>query len=236
MKRRLSKDAMSREFRFLRTRIEAEVQAPALLFVTSATDRDGACLTAFGLAESLSRSHQRAVLVTTDPAAFPAADSSSEPTPLRRRASDTLEPVRSAQRGDGTFSVVSISPERLTTISRSSVAALMKRLRAENEYVVVDAGDLPTNSFGQLLLPSADAALVTFRCGRSQQPADRTMLETLERCDAKLMGVVMTDEGAIQEFARRDEGETVADLPQRRKAAAGGERLNITLHPAEKSG
>ena len=57
MKHRIATDSMAREFRLLRNRIEAEIHAPAVLLVTSATERDGAGLTAYGLAESLSKTH-----------------------------------------------------------------------------------------------------------------------------------------------------------------------------------
>jgi Mrp family chromosome partitioning ATPase len=233
MKRRPTTEGMTREFRFLRTRIESEVESPALIFVTSATARDGAGCTAFGLAESLSRSHQRTALITTD-STLCASSGTPEQTPLRRRASDTLEARSSPQRGDGTFSTVCISPERLTTMSRNSVAALIKRLRAENDYVVIDAGDLPANSFALLLLPASDAVLVTFRSGRTQQPADRAMLDSLERSEAKMLGVVMTDAGALEEYARRDQVQIVDDLTPRR-AAAGADPINITLRQAGKS-
>jgi Mrp family chromosome partitioning ATPase len=224
---------MAREFRFLRTRIESEVESPALIFVTSATRRDGAGYTAFGLAESLSKTHQRTALITID-STLGASSGAPEEPPLRRRASDALEPSRHAQRGDGTFSVVCISPERLTTMSRNSLAALIKRLRAENDYVVIDAGDLPTNSFGHLLLPASDAVLVAFRSGRSQQPADRAMLDSLERSEAKVLGVVMTDADALEEYARRDQTQTVSDLTPRRASASGADPINITLRQAGK--
>jgi Mrp family chromosome partitioning ATPase len=225
---------MTREFRFLRTRIESEVESPALIFVTSATARDGAGYTAFGLAESLSRSHQRTALITTD-STLCASSGTPETTPLRRRASDALDASRYPQRGDGTFSLVCISPERLTTMSRNSVAALIKRLHAENDYVVIDAGDLPANSFALLLLPASDAVLVTFRSGRSQQPADRSMLDSLERSEAKMLGVVMTDATALEEYTRRDQVQTVDDLTPRRASAVGADPINITLRQAGKS-
>jgi Mrp family chromosome partitioning ATPase len=65
MKHRIVPDSLSREFRLLRNRIESEIQGPAVLLVTSASDGDGASLTAYGIAESLSRTHQRTALVTT---------------------------------------------------------------------------------------------------------------------------------------------------------------------------
>jgi Mrp family chromosome partitioning ATPase len=199
MKHHLATDPLTHEFRLLRNRIEAEIHAPGVLLVTSATDNDGANLTAYGLAESLSKTHQRTALLTTSTTAATTPESSLPATQTpRRRASDRLDGGNIA--GAGGFSIVSVSHERLATISRSSMAGLVQGLRAEHDYVVIDAGGLPDNSFGLLLLTSADAVLIAFRAGRQQLAADRTMLDTLEKSEAKLLGVVMNDQGAIGHF------------------------------------
>ena len=204
MKGRISTDSHAHEFRLLRNRIEAEIHAPAVLLVTSATDRDGAHLTAYGLAESLSKTHQRTALVMTSAAAEATEDPSPTPSApvLRRRASDRLEAGHAASSGG--VSIITISRERLTTISRSSVASLVQGLRDQHDYVVIDGGDLPNNSFGLLLVTSADAALVTFLVGREQVPGDRAMLDTLERSETKVLGVVMNDQPTIERFTQRE--------------------------------
>lgn len=235
MKRLVTADSMVHEFRLLRNRIEAEVRAPALVLVTSATDRDGAGLTAYGLAESLTKTHQRTVLVTTDTSmAAPLASTSSRPVERRRREGDRLEAIDRSSPSEGRFSVVSISPERLATISHSSVATLVQELRAANDYVVVDASDLLKNSFGLLLVSSADATLIAFRAGRAQQPTDRVMLDTLERAESKVLGVVMTDEATIDRFTHRDEPVAIQDpvleaKPRLKPAAALIERFELAL-------
>jgi Mrp family chromosome partitioning ATPase len=202
MKHRIATDSLAREFRLLRNRIEAEVHAPAVLLVTSATDRDGAGLTAYGLAESLSKTHQRTALLTTSATPTPTEWSSGLPAPRqRRRSSDRLDAGNIKM--DGGFSIVSVSNERLATISRASIAELVSDLRAEHDYVVIDGGSLPENTFGLLLLPSADATLVAFLAGRPQLPADRTMLDTLEKAEAKILGVVMNDQATIDHFVEQ---------------------------------
>ena len=227
MKHRITTDSHAHEFRMLRNRIEAEIHAPAVLLVTSATDRDGAALTAYGLAESLSKTHQSAALVTTvagkvGHAAEIVPDVAEVEEPAedvpRRRAGDR---AGSARRGPGRLSVVAISQERLTTISRSNVAEMLAELRAENDYVVIDAGDLPNNSFGLLLSTLADAILVSFLIGRPQVPADRAMLDTLERSEAKICGVVMNDKATIDLFLQQQSGsEATAPVQSEEPAAA----------------
>jgi Mrp family chromosome partitioning ATPase len=203
MKHRIATDSLAREFRLLRNRIEAEVHAPAVILVTSATDRDGAGLTAYGLAESLSKTHQRTALLTTSATPVPTEWSSSGVAAprQRRRSSDRLDAGNINM--EGGFSIVSVSHERLATISRASIAELVSDLRAEHDYVVIDGGSLPENTFGLLLLPSATATLIAFLAGRQQLPADRTMLDTLEKAETKVLGVVMNDQATIDNFVEQ---------------------------------
>lgn len=201
MKHRTPTDSVTHQFRLLRNRVEAEVTAPAVILVTSATGRDGASATARGLAESLSKTHQRTALITasTGDANVQVAGT---PGTQRRRASDALAgPVSPPAHG---LSVVSISHERLATISRTHVAGMVTSLLAEHDYVIVDGGDLPNDGFPMLFIASADAALVTFLTGRPQVPDDRVMLEQLERAELKLLGVVMTDQESIDHGVERD--------------------------------
>jgi Mrp family chromosome partitioning ATPase len=210
MRARMTTDLLAHEFRLLRNRIEAEMQAPALLFVTSATAGDGAGFAAHGIAESLSRTHQRTVLITSDPSLAASAPGMATRTPQRRRASDKFE--SSDNRFDsGDFAVVCLSPERVATISRSRVGEMVQELRSNNDYVVIDAGNLAKNGLGLLLVGSADVAIVAFRSGRAQQEADRLMLSYLERAEARVLGVVMTDQEALEQFAEREKTVRVAE-------------------------
>lgn len=233
MKHRIQTDSTLHEFRVLRNRIEAEVQAPAVILVTSATDRDGAHVTALGVAESLSKTHQRTALVLT----FAPGEASSsvmapyEAGPPRRRASDRLGPGASRFPESG-LSKITISRERLTTISRTNVASLVTELRAEHSYIVIDGGGLPTNSIALLLAASADAVLVTFLTGRQQSPSDRVMLDILERAEAKILGVVMTDDETIRHFdepAVEAETESPNFVIPKRASNPLAQRLEVAL-------
>jgi len=171
--------------------------------LTSATERDGTALTAYGLAESMSRAHQRAALVTTSAPSIAAPEWALPSQPaFRRRANDRLEAGTAEMPGG--LSVVAISHERLTTLSRSSVAGMVADLRSKHDYVVIDGGDLPNNSFALLLVASVDAVLLSFVAGRQETPADRVMLDTLERSEAKILGVSMNDQATIDHFEQRE--------------------------------
>jgi Mrp family chromosome partitioning ATPase len=215
--RNISADSLAHEFRLLRNRIESATVAPALVFVTSATDEDGTGFAAQGIAASLSRTHQRTVLITTDATLAP--PSSGEMVGgLRRRASDRVDSAQLAASSSSGFSVVCLSPERVSTISRTRVAEMVQELRASNDYVVVDGGNLAENGLGLLLVSSADIAVVAFRAGRSEQPADRLMMDALERAESKVIGVVMTDQESLEHFAQsKASAENPADVAVERE-------------------
>jgi Mrp family chromosome partitioning ATPase len=226
--RSLLADSVAHEFRLLRNRIEAEIHAPALVFVTSATDEDGSGFAAHGIASALSRTHQRTVLVTSDPSFATPPKPEIEGT-LSRRASDRIT-VGDRPSHNGGFSVVCLSPERVATISRSRVAEMVQELRTSNDYVVVDGGNLAKNGLGLLLVGSADVAIVAFRGGRVEAPEDRLMLDALERAESKVIGVVMTDQDAIDHFAQRDAApEPAAAVVPEPKRAAVLKRIELVL-------
>jgi hypothetical protein len=87
-----------------------------------------------------------------------------------------------------------------------------------------------------LLVASADIALIAFRSGRAQEPADRSMLETLERAKAKVLGAVLTDEPAIARFERRDDRVTVTSgVREPQSGSLTANRLQIALSRRGKS-
>jgi Mrp family chromosome partitioning ATPase len=194
-------ESSAREFRLLRNTIEIRVDSPAVILATSATPDDGASLTAFGLADALSRSGRRTALVSC---AGGSASTSilAAASALRRRKSDVPgAPGRNPIAGRASY--VTIASERAAMLSRSDVVAMADRLRREFEYVVIDAGELAQNAFGLLAASVADGILVSFRAGRKKADADRSMVQIVRRSSAIALGVVMTDEAAIAEYARR---------------------------------
>jgi Mrp family chromosome partitioning ATPase len=228
---RIQTDSMVREFRLLRNRIEAEVHAPAVILVTSATARDGSVATAFGLADSLSKTHQRTALITiaAPPTAMQQLLPAVQPA-QQRRASDK---IGDAAKSSGGLTLITISQERLATISRSNVASLISELRAKHDFVVIDGGDLPNNSFALLLVALADATLITFLSGRQQTPQDRIMLDTLERSETKMLGIVMTDQESIDHFEEQDAVAEHRELARAKKASNPlVYRLEIALQKA----
>ncbi|MBD5654527.1 MAG: hypothetical protein IAI50_05025 [Candidatus Eremiobacteraeota bacterium] len=206
---RAQTDALALEFRLLRNKIEAKLEAPAVILVTSATVDDGTALTALSIAESFSASNQRTVLVTSDQSAHLIATAAYPGgAEMRRRKMDKFGAANRSS-ADEQLSVVRVSPENMATISRSSVAALLQRLRDEYAYIIVDGPNLPQNPLALLLASAASGILVAFASGRLPLPADAAMLEILDGSSATMLGVVMSDRATIDHFAQR----SASDIP-----------------------
>lgn len=206
MKQRIVTDTQAREFRLLRNRVEAAIKGPAVLLVTSATETDGASLTAYGLAESLCRTHQRTALVTTAAVGHgpvPVGNAQPSPRAMSRRNGEAA--AAPAPETDGRLSLVAISHERVTTMSRSDVAEMLAQFQSQYDYIVIDGGDLPNNGFGLLFVGSADGVLISFLTGRKQVAGDRVMLDALDRAEAKVLGLVMNHQTAIDSFSQQEE-------------------------------
>jgi hypothetical protein len=63
-----------------------------------------------------------------------------------------------------------------------------------------------------------------------EQQADRLMLDALERAESKVIGVVMTDQEAIDHFGQRDAEPAVATaMPTEPKRAAVLKRIELAL-------
>jgi Mrp family chromosome partitioning ATPase len=241
MKQRIVTDTVAREFRLLRNRVEAEIKGRAVLLITSATDGDGASLTAYGLAESLSRTHQRTALVTTAAVGHgpvPVGAPLPPPRANSRRAEDRVDAARSVH--DGRLSVLAVSHERVTTMSRNDVAEMLEQLREQYDYVVIDGGDLPNSGFGLLFVSSADGVLISFRTGRKQVAGDRVMLDALERSESKVLGLVMNDQVTIDHFTQQDEpveaSEPAPAEPRNEPAAAPAFRRGFSTPIARVGG
>lgn len=227
--KQVQSESLTRQFRVLRGRIQAELASPGLVVVTSATDRDGAGATAYGLADSLSSTRQHVTLVTSEVFVGEAGSATRLQT-LRRRATDRLEAADLHVVDGGRLSIVSIPPERAATMSRSRIAKLLDELRTTQDYVVLEASDLLNNSFGLLLLASADATLIAFRSGRSQCPADRALVETMERTSSKILGVVMTYDttlSPLELLGKTARSKAAASEPS--PAGAAVQRLGMAL-------
>lgn len=178
MKDRLMSELISRGFETVRNQIEAEVQAPSVILITSATAGDGASRTAFGIAAAFASAAQRTVLVEADGEAA----------------------VRACPVSNGSFSVLSLETELKPLLTRRSAESFIQQLRGAHEYILIGAGGLLESRQALMLAPFADAVILSLCIGRQQLAADRAIMKMLERLGANVLGVVTMNRNTIREF------------------------------------
>jgi Mrp family chromosome partitioning ATPase len=176
---------LASKFQLLRVRIESDVKLASVIMVTSAHANDGKTLTAYGLAECLTKVGHRTALVDTCSASNGVA---------KRWSSDALE---------RNFPILSLSSQESgPTASRDAVYAFVEQMRSRYDYTIVDAAPLMSNSVAMLLAGSVDAVLLAVRHGRAPSEDDELMVQTLRHLRAKVLGVIASAPESIAEFER----------------------------------
>jgi len=188
-------DDMVAKLEVTRTRIEAEVSKPAVLTITSATERDGASLLATALAYGLERVGHAVLLVDA---------SSTVPTgnqrPVMKAVSagdvDVLTFVREGARNAPDH----VSLDSGTASSRETVNAMLARFRSKYAFTIISAGVPMEDALALSLTAAADHVLIAFEDGRSARSADREFMRILESVNASPLGVVSVSPRSIREF------------------------------------
>ena len=183
----------------MRARIEAELNAPAALVVTSACIKDGKSLVASSLAVSLSKAGRRVVLVDASDA--PPGDRWTNSAPKLSALSnfDIASYVVSATAGEP--DLLGLWSEGVAdSSSGENVRAALTRLRERYEYIVVDTSPAQRSSLSLSLAAAAEATLLSLRMGRAASSSDRDLVGSLRSVGANIIGVVTTDSKTVSAF------------------------------------
>lgn len=176
---------MFSQLEILRARVEASVDRPGVVMVTSAVPGDGKSLTAYGLAERLSAAGRRVALI--DFAGL-------------RASRDFL---RDESRSVRAFAVLSLGDENTPSApSPEQVKQFVRNLREKFDYVVIDSKPLLLSRAAIILAGSADGILVSVRQGRASSAADVSLVEALELGGARMIGVVAVTQNDIAKYER----------------------------------
>jgi NAD(P)-dependent dehydrogenase (short-subunit alcohol dehydrogenase family) len=177
-------------FASIAARIETEVGSPAALLVTSALESDGTTMIAARLAEALvAEGYRVAVVDARETVEFEASASALS------YGSEIAEPSR-------TFAEIALRDlgDRFGG-SRRDVSALIARLRARYDYIVVDAPAFHRGAMPTLFADVCDALMVAVQKGRSATAEDRRINSYLEGSTKHTIGIVTTTKAAISNFA-----------------------------------
>jgi Mrp family chromosome partitioning ATPase len=176
-------------FETIAARVETEVGVPATLLVTSALTNDGTTMIASRLADAFITSGYRVALIDAR------EDAPSVSSSMMSKASNVS--VDSCR----TYAslVLNDISDRFAG-SRRDVAALVARLRARYDYVIVDAPSFTVGSLPTLFGDVCDALMIAVLKGRAATPEDRRINAHLDASTKHTIGIVTATKTAIANF------------------------------------
>ncbi|MBC5798687.1 MAG: hypothetical protein GIX03_01365 [Candidatus Eremiobacteraeota bacterium] len=182
----------------LRARIEAGLERPVVLAVTSARRDDGKSLVSYGLSCSLAEADYKVLFVDASQYGHHVTENSAP------KISDHPEfDVRTyvAPGKEGAPDTLGLSGPGITASgSVDAVRATFERFRETYEYTVIDMSVLTTSSLALLFAAVADGVIVTVREARSISNADKEVSNLLRTAGANFIGAVTADSSAIRGF------------------------------------
>jgi polysaccharide biosynthesis transport protein len=185
---------------------QTRADAPKVIMVTSAGDREGKTTVASHLAASLARSGRRTLLVDGDlrsptiHAMFSAAQEPGVCEMLRGEAD--LEAVIQPTQVDGLMLVAAgqCDYHAIAALSKAPLKEVLQKAREQFEFVIIDAAPVLTYADSLLLGSHVDAAVLSVRRDVSQMHKVHEAQERMESVGIRVLGAVVN---GITETSRR---------------------------------
>lgn len=181
------------EFDLLRAHVEADVERPAVIAITSSTAHDGGDVAAWALACSLAG--------TGYPTAFIDArvSVSTAEQPAQRLRLDDIIAQLVASHETPSFAILTLGePALQRRTSQRNISSAFEILRGKFDYVIISADSALTSPFATALLSSADSVLVAVKIGRRQQDSDVRLSTSLATLGDHFLGIVALDPSVIE--------------------------------------
>lgn len=226
------RSAQAEAFRSLRTAVQfmASPGRATTLLVTSSRPAEGKSTVAANLALTLAEAGLRVVLVDADlrrpsvAGTFDLEGAAGLTSVLIGQADldDVLQEWGAA--GLRVLTTGPLPPNPSELLASADMAALLERLGAEHDVVVLDAAPLLPVTDAVVLARITSATLVVADASRTRRPVLAQALTLLERADARVAGVVLTH------VRRRDadvygyDAQEAPPAPAGAARPAGGER------------
>ncbi|TYP87187.1 polysaccharide biosynthesis tyrosine autokinase [Blastococcus xanthinilyticus] len=196
---RRSRSRNAESFRQLRTNLQfLDVDTPPrVIMVSSAVAAEGKSTLAANLAVALAEAGHRVTLVEADlrhprVATYLGLVDGTGVTSVLSGAAD-LDDVLQSYR-DGTLSVLpagKVPPNPSELLASARLRTLVDRLRAANDFVIVDTPPLLLVADGAAVAPAMDGVLLSVRTGRTRRDELEQAVALLRRVGARTLGVVL---------------------------------------------
>src|SRR5262245_8634358 len=192
-------------YRTLRTALLLAPASPQALVITSAGASEGKSTTAINVAAALARCGATVLLIDGDlrlPRCHQALD-----TPVGPGLTDFLAgELPEAPIGPTHVDNLSFLPAGRTVpntaelLASEPMAAFLRQMREQWNFIVIDSPPLLAVSDGLLLASLADGVVLVAQRGKSRQDRLRVALERLQRVGARSLGVVLNRGGSDDEY------------------------------------
>ena len=188
------------EFRSLRTTLQfVDVdQPPRVIVITSALASEGKTTTACNLAIALAQSSLRVCLVEADmrrpnAATLMGVDGSIGLSNVVAGQIDLADALMPWHRGLLTILPAGTTPPDPTRLLGSkNMAAVLATLRADFDFVIIDAPPILPVSDAAVLARAADGAVLVARYGKTRREQLTSAIADLEAVKARLIGTALT--------------------------------------------
>jgi len=192
---------MQNQVQPLRARLEAELNRPAVLLVTSATQEDGKSVTAFGLATSFSEAGYRSVLIDANPL----RPQLKHLRALGNLAADgpAIDSYAYDDPDDNVCAIRLVESEEAAALSLRQIQALTDQCRLSYDYTIVDGSDFFSTGLPALLAKCVDGVLIALRHGRRPGDSDALLVQAVEETGTPVLGVVLVESSSRKAFSAR---------------------------------
>jgi polysaccharide biosynthesis transport protein len=185
---------------------QSRADAPKVIMVTSAGDREGKTTVASHLAASLARSGRRTLLVDGDlraPTIHAMFSAALEPGVCEMlRGEADLEAVIQPTQVDGLMLIAAgqCDYHAIAALSKAPLKEVLQKAREQFEFVIIDAAPVLTYADSLLLGSHVDAAVLSVRRDVSQMHKVHEAQERMESVGIRVLGAVVN---GITETSRR---------------------------------
>lgn len=193
--------AAAEAYRTLRTNIQfSSIDRPLkTLLVTSTAPDEGKSITLANLAVTMAQSEQRVLLVDCDlrrpslHSIFGLANDHGLTSALLEQGQGELPIQATSVPGLSLLASGPLPPRPADLLGSRRMAALMDRLRASADIVLIDTSPVVAVTDAAVLAPQVDGVLLVLQAGYTRRDRAREARQILEKVKAHIIGVVLNN-------------------------------------------
>lgn len=199
--------------RKLRRRVERLMHGRRVLMVTSLLENEGKSTVAVNLALALAKKHRRVLLIDCD-LRKPACHAILEHRELSCGLKDVLEGKAAladavfCEKKSGLYLLLESrnSANSGDLVSSKQMAELLRQVRQEYDYVILDLPPMSAVSDAESMMKLADASLLVVRQNAAVVPAINKAITVLDGGKSKLLGCVLNNVHSTRLFSGEGTG------------------------------